>query len=134
MRFGKPPPGQKTPARPPVRVGGQKTSQAQTVLDDGQTRGAGAAQPLLRGRVGKALGTTGKGPPPSPRPPAKVGTPRGPGAGMLPGIAGPGMGPGLLGPAAPRPRFAAPILAIGQRPQLGGRTLAAMKKARPRVR
>ncbi len=136
MKIARTPTPSKKP-RPPVRAGGDQSTKAQAVIDTGETRGAAAAVPALRGRVtGKPLGSTGKGPPPAPTAPARLRVPRGPGAGMLPGIAGPGTAPPGLAPPglAPRPRPAAPILAIGQRPQLGARTLAAMAKARPRGR
>jgi hypothetical protein len=112
MKVGQPPAAKKP--RPPVRAGGKQSSDARAIVDTGETRGKAAG---LKGKIGKALGSTGKGPPPSPRPPARLRVPLGPGlgaAGMLPGIAGP----------APRPM---PPLAIGERPQLGARTKAALR-------
>ena len=138
MRFGKPAsPKTKAPSRPPVRAGGQKSSQAQAILDDGETRGAvgkmAASQAGLGGRVsGRALGTTGKGAAPTNLPPARPPVPRGgtAGLGILPGIAGPAMpAPRPTIPLAPRPATT-PSLAIGQRPRLGARTLNAMKQAK----
>jgi hypothetical protein len=119
MRFGKPPPGkpESAPPRPPVRSGGQKSSKAKTVRDDGETRGT-------RGKVAAAssrmLGSTGKGPPPGAKAAARPKVPKGPGAGMLPGIAGPGLAPPQI--------LTRPILQIGQRPTLGKRTQAAMRR------
>lgn len=113
MKVSKAPtPPQKKP-RPPVRAGGAQSSPAQAIIDTGETTGASA----LKGRLAKMLGTTGKGPPPAARAPARLKVPTGPGigmAGMLPGIAGP----------SPRPTIP---LAIGERPQLGARTKAAMR-------
>jgi hypothetical protein len=118
MKFGRPPNEEKA-KRPPVRLGGQKTSPARAIVDTGETRGA----PGMLGRAGRPLGSTGKGPPPKNRPPARAKVPKGPGAGMLPGITGPG-----LPPVVARPRMATPILAIGERATLGPRTKAAMAK------
>jgi len=129
MKFGRPPNDTTKPQRPPVRLGGQKTSKAAAIIDTGETRGAPGMLAQLQGRVGRPLGATGKGPPPAGRPPVRAKVPKGPGAGMLPGITGPG-----APPPGPRPRMAAPILAIGQREQLGPRTKAAMANARPRGR
>jgi hypothetical protein len=122
MKIGKPPssPSAKTP-RPPVRAGGQKTSQARAIVDGGETRGAAAiTDTAKKGRVGRALGTTGKGPPPASKAPGRLRVPQGPGVGMLPGIAG------------PAPPMAPPMLAIGERPRLGARTRAALAKRRGR--
>lgn len=119
MKIGKPP-GEKK--RPPVRAGGQKTSQARAIVDDGETRGAAAAAEKLRGRVGRALGSTGQGPPPASKAPGRLRVPQGPGIGMLPGVAG------------PAPPMAPPMLAIGQRARLAPRTRAAIARGRPRGR
>jgi len=126
MKFGRPPNDTLKPQRPPVRLGGQKSTQARSIIDTGETRGP----PGMLGTTGRALGSTGKGPPPKNKPPVRSKVPKGPGAGMLPGIAGPGM----LPPVVARPRMATPILAIGERPQLGARTKAAMAKGAPRPR
>jgi hypothetical protein len=130
MRFGKPTQGQPLapPGRPPVRLGGQKTTQAKSIVDTGETRGVAGTAAQIQGRMGKPLGSTGKGPSSKGKAPARTRVPKGPGMGMLPGIAG----PGALPPAAQRPRVATPILAIGERLQLGARTKAAMAKGRPR--
>lgn len=139
MKFGRPPNETSSPKRPPVRLGGQKSSPAKAIVDRGETRGVAGTAAQIQGRLGKALGSTGKGPSSKGKAPARTKVPKGPGAGMLPGIAGPGLGAALgaalggappLAPAAQRPRLAAPILAIGQRPQLGARTKSAMAKAR----
>lgn len=124
MKIGKPTPQKPGPmakSRPPVRLGGAQTSKAQSILDDGETRGAAQLGLTPQGRLGKPEGSTGKGPsskgaalkrPKVPKPQAQGGL--GGLLGMLPGIAGPTPG-------------ASPQLAIGQRPRLGGRTLQAMK-------
>jgi hypothetical protein len=120
-------PGPMKKARPPVRQGGQQNSKAQAIVDRGETRGAAAPIPALgapaKGGLGRAIGSTGKGPPSKGKALPRPKVPKGPGlamGGMLPGIAGPG----------PRPPLP---LAIGQRPRLGARTLQAMRaKGRPR--
>jgi hypothetical protein len=114
MKFGMPP----SPTKPklPVKVGGQKSSKARSVKDDGETRGRSA----LAGRLGQMLGSTGKGPPPAATPPKRLRTPKGPGMGPPPGISGPGSRP-------PKEE-----LAIGERAQLGARTKAALAKRRGR--
>jgi hypothetical protein len=111
VSFGKPP-------RPPVKAEGKKSSQAKSIRDDGETRGVAAKAAKLKGRVaGRGVGSTGKGPPPSNQPPKRLKTPM-----------GPGMAPGIAGPAA----ALAPLLglAIGQRPTLGARTKAAMRRGK----
>jgi hypothetical protein len=114
MKFAMPPDARGKKGRPPVRAEGQKSSKAKSIVDDGETRGPASA---LKGKLAQMLGSTGKGPPPSQKPPTRAKVPRGPGAGMLPGIAGP----------TPRPPRPTGQLAIGERAELGPRTKAALR-------
>jgi hypothetical protein len=117
MKIARPPEPRGKKPRPPVREGGEKSSKAKALVDDGETRGPASA---LKGKLAKMLGSTGKGPPPKNQPPGRLKVPRGPGAGMLPGVAGP----------TPRPPRPTGQLAIGERPELGPRTKAAMRRRR----